>query len=239
MHPHRQDDAWKAQAALGLSEARWQQEQEISFESQSDQVYNEFDPQRHILSQDWCVRRDWEIFRALDFGYRHPFVLYLQLTPENEVIVFDEWSEADRTTEELLQAVRNVDLIHGLCESDVTWTACDPAGAAAQDAGISPVDILRRAEMKLRYRSSRIAPGVERLKSALRDASGRTHLRISPRCRRLITDFARYRWAANGEEPLKDGLCDHSMDALRYFFVNLDSAREEMSFAPRLSGMRR
>jgi hypothetical protein len=239
LHPDRQNDAWKAQAALGLSEARWRQEQEISFESQSDLVYSEFDPQRHILAQDWLVRRDWGIFRALDFGYRHPFVLWLQLTPEGEVIVFDEWSESDRTTEELLQAVRNVDLVHGLCESDVTWTACDPAGAAAQDSGISPVDILRKAGMKLRYRSSRIAPGIERIKSALRDASGRTHLRICPRCRRLIQDFARYRWAANGEEPVKDGLSDHSMDALRYFFVNLDSAREELNLLPRLAGMRR
>jgi hypothetical protein len=238
-HPERRNDRWKAQAALGLSEARWRQEQEISFESQSDQVYGEFDPQRHILGEDWCVRRDWEIFRAMDFGYRHPFVLWLQLTPEGEVIVFDEWSESDRTTEELLQAVRNVDLVHGLMETDVTWTACDPAGAAAQDAGLSPVDLLRRAGMKLRYRSSRIAPGVERLKSALCDAAGRVHLRVAPRCRRLITDFARYRWAASGEEPLKDGLCDHSMDALRYFFVNLDSAREEMNLLPRLAGMRR
>ena len=238
-HPERRNDRWKAQAALGLSQARWRQEQEISFESQSDLVYGEFDPQRHILNQDWPVRRDWEIFRAMDFGYRHPFVLWLQLTPENEIIVFDEWTESDRTTEELLQAVRNVDLVHGLTESDVTWTACDPAGAAAQDAGLSPVDLLRRAGMKLRYRSSRVAPGVERLKSALCDAAGRVHLRVSPRCRRLITDFARYRWAANGEEPLKDGQCDHSMDALRYFFVNLDSAREELSIIPRMSGMRR
>ena len=52
-HPERKSDRWKAQAALGLSEARWQQEQEISFDSQSDQVYSEFDPQRHILGQDW------------------------------------------------------------------------------------------------------------------------------------------------------------------------------------------
>jgi hypothetical protein len=29
------------------------------------------------------------------------------------------------------------------------------------------------------------------------------------------------------------------MDALRYFFVNLDSAREEMNCMPRLAGMRR
>ena len=32
---------------------------------------------------------------------------------------------------------------------------------------------------------------------------------------------------------------DHSLDALRYFFVNLDSAREDINFRPRLSGMRR
>jgi hypothetical protein len=239
MHPERKNDEWKAKAALGLSQTRWQQEQEISFESASDLVYSEFDPQRHILAQDWQVRSDGEIFRAMDFGYRHPFALWLQLTGEGDVIVFDEWSESDRTTDELLRAVRNVDLVHGLTESDMTWTACDPAGAAAQDAGISPVDILRRAGIKLRYRSSRIAPGVERVKSALCDAAGRVRLRVAPRCCRLLADLACYRWAANGEEPLKDGLCDHSMDALRYFFVNLDSAGEEMNFAPRLAGMRR
>lgn len=239
MHPERQTEEWKAQAALGLSEARWQQEQEISFEARSDLVYSEFDPQRHILGDDWLVRRDWEIYRSVDFGFHHPFVLWLQLTPEGEVIVFDEWSESDHTTDDMLRAIRNVDLAHGISESDVTWTACDPAGAAAQDAGISPANVMQRAGIKLRYRSSRISPGVERVKSALSDAAGRVGLRISPRCRNLIADLRRYRWATGGDEPLKDGLCDHSLDALRYFFVNLDSAREDINSRPRLAGMRR
>jgi hypothetical protein len=238
-HPERNNAEWIAQASLGLSATRWQQEQEMSFDVCDDRVYSEFDPHLHILPSDWIVRSDGEIFRSIDFGYHHPFVLWLQVTSEGDVIIFDEWAGENRTTEEMLVAVRNVDLLHGINESRVRWSACDPAGAAVQDAGLSPVDTLRRAEMRLRYRSSRVASGIERVKAHLQDAAGHVRLRISPRCRALIADFERYRWAPSGDEPLKDGVCDHSMDALRYFFVNLDSADEEYVYAPRMAGMKR
>jgi hypothetical protein len=238
-HPDRNNPEWIAQASLGLSATRWQQEQEISFDVCDDRVYSEFDSHLHILPSDWIVRSDGEIFRSFDFGYHHPFALCLQVTSEGDVIVFDEWAGENRTTEEMLVAVRNVDLVHSIGESRVKWSACDPAGAAVQDAGLSPVDTLRRAGMRLKYRSSRIAPGIECVKAHLQDATGRVRLRISPRCRALIQDFERYRWASSGDEPLKDGLCDHSLDALRYFFVNLDSADEEYVYAPRMAGMKR
>ncbi len=237
-HPEKQSAEWKHMAGMGLSETRWRQEQEISFEATSDLVYREFDPQRHILSADWPVNPAWEIYRAIDFGYRHPFVLWLQRTEDGEFIVFDEWAGRDRTTEEMLLAIRNIDYTYGLNENAVTWTACDPAGAAAQDSGLSPVDILRRAELKIKYRNSRVAPGIECVKAMLGDAAGRTRLRIAPRCRNLIADIGRYRWAATGDEPVKDGLCDHSLDALRYFFVNFDSPGEELPFYPRIASGR-
>ncbi|MBU1983736.1 hypothetical protein KJ815_04940, partial [bacterium] len=192
-HPERISDDWKRLASRGLSATRWQQEQEISFAAMSDLVYGEFDPQLHILREDWEINPSWELFRSIDFGYRHPFVLWIQRTPEGEFIVFDEWSADNRTTEEMLTAIRNVDLAHGISEDHVCWTACDPAGAATQDTGISPVDVLRRAGIKLRYRSSRIAAGVERVKSVLGDAAGRVRLRVSPRAKNLIADFGRYR----------------------------------------------
>lgn len=239
MHPEKGGAEWLDRNAAGLSASQWKREYEISFESQSDAVYSEFDPQHHILADDWIPNRSSAIYRSMDFGYHHPFVLWFQETPDGEIVVFDEWSEPDRTSEEVWRAMRNVDLSHGFSERDVVWTACDPAGAAVRDAGISPVDVLRRAGVKLRYRSSRIESGVERVKSVLRDATGRVQLRISPRCRKLIADFNRYHWASQGDLPQKDGLSDHSMDALRYFFVNLDSAREEIEFTPRLAGTRR
>jgi hypothetical protein len=222
VHPERNHD-WKRLAGSGLSAARWNQEQEISFESASDLVYHEFDPVRHLLPRDWRVNPAEPVFRSIDFGYHHPFVLWLQRLPEGDVIVFDEWAGQDATTDQMLHAIRAIDLKHGLREVDVYWTSCDPAGAAAQDSGISPADTLRRAGIKLRYRSSRLQPGIELVKSAFADATGRTFLRVTQNCLRLISDLHNYRWAPAGDEPLKDGHSDHSLDALRYFFVNLES----------------
>ncbi|MCL4305530.1 hypothetical protein KJZ99_06425 [bacterium] len=234
LHPQR-DARWKRDAARGLSQAAWEREQEISFDSSEDLVYSEFDPVVHILKDEFHPRKDWPLYRSIDFGYRKPFVLWLQRIPSGEYIVFSEWEGRDATTEAMHAALLRTDLLFGLHEYDFTWTSCDPSGAAAQDSGISPVDFLVRNGLKLRFRSSKILPGVERVKSALRDASGKVSLLISPRCEKLIRDLARYRWAANKEEPLKDGDSDHSLDALRYFFVNLDAAEEHYPATPRVA----
>ncbi|MBU0692706.1 hypothetical protein KKH18_12960, partial [bacterium] len=88
--------------------------------------------------------------------------------------------------------------------------------------------------LKLCYRSSRIMPGVEAVKAMLRDVRGRTKLRISPKCRKLIADLSSYRWAPGREEPVKDGVSDHSLDALRYFFVNYSSREDGFEVHPRI-----
>ena len=236
LHPLRNNESWKASAMSGLSLTKWEQEQEISFESVDDLVYSEFDPVRHILSVE--PQLNGRLYRAIDFGYRHPFVLWLLKDDEDNIMVFDEWVGSDHTTEQILHAINAKDLSHGITEIDMEWTACDPAGAAMQDSGISPVDILRSKGIKLKYRPSRINPGIECVKQALRDARGKTSLYLSPRCSQLIADFRQYKWDAHKEEPLKDGVSDHSLDALRYFFVNLGSA-DEMLYTPRIAGMAR
>ena len=154
---------------------------------------------------------------------------------EGHIMAFDEWVGQDRTTDEMRHAIIAKDLSHGLSELDFQWTACDPAGAAMQDSGLSPVDILNRWGMKLKYRPSRISAGIECVKFALSDARRQARLYISPRCPQLIADFRRYKWDVRKEEPLKDGLSDHSMDALRYFFVNLETP-DELLYAPRIAG---
>lgn len=230
-HPER-DEAWEKQARRGLSAQRWAQEMEISFESGSDLVYSEFDTARHILSEPWRVRTDWPLYRAIDFGYHHPFVLWIQETPQGDLIVFDEWAGQDHTTEQMLLAIQRIDLTHGIDELCVRWTACDPAGAAVQDSGISPADLLQRAGIKLKFRPSHIVAGIEVVKSFLEDAQGRVRLRFSPRCKKAIADISAYRWAAGREEPQKDGTSDHSMDALRYFLVNYQT-RNDILITPR------
>ncbi len=61
-------------------------------------------------------------------------------------------------------------------------------------------------------------------------AQGKSRFVISPRCARLIEAFVCYHYpdtpTAN-ELPLKDGVYDHPIDALRYFFINLRTYRRE------------
>jgi len=193
---------------------------------------------RHVLQCPPQPNPEFQLYRAIDFGYRHPYVLWLMQDDEGHIMAYDEWVGKDRTTEEMLHAINTKDLSHGITEINIEWTACDPAGAAVQDSGLSPVDILRHRGLKTKFRNSKISPGIECVKQALRDARDRTTLFISPRCTQLIADFRRYKWDAGKEEPLKDGLSDHSLDALRYFFVNLESPEEKL-YMPRIAGVAR
>ena len=68
-----------------------------------------------------------------------------------------------------------------------------------------------------------------RERRALRPALGEATLFVHPRCTRLIKALLSYRHDGVKEEPVKDGVHDHLIDALRYFFVN----REGFGFEER------
>ena len=84
---------------------------------------------------------------------------------------------------------------------------------------------------RTRYRRSGILEGIELIRRAIRSGDGTSSLVVSPRCQRLIEALRCYHYpdggrAACGELPLKDGLYDHPIDALRYFFVNHTHSRQ-------------
>ncbi|NQS97288.1 MAG: hypothetical protein HQ591_02430 [candidate division Zixibacteria bacterium] len=236
-HPER-DEAWAENARKGLSEVEWRREYEISFEGSSDLVYPEFTG-NNILLQNHRYNPAQPVFRAIDFGYRHPFVLWLQEIDGGKLVVFDEWAGDDATVEQMIKTIKGMDAKYGIAEEKVVFTACDPAGASVDSEGIAPIERLKRAGFKLRYRPSRIATGVELVKSLLRDANGETRLFFSPNINRLTEDIRRYRWKPGADEPEKDGICDHSMDALRYFAVNYLYAPSAQVKQARVRGMGR
>ena len=72
------------------------------------------------------------------------------------------------------------------------------------------------------------------------DALGNVSLKVSSNCKRTISDFMHYSKRNNSEEPKKDNVSDHTMDALRYFFVNyFDSAHVTSIYIipPRVEGI--
>jgi len=92
------------------------------------------------------------------------------------------------------------------------------------------------------YRASTVASGVNLLREKLQDAAGRIGLLVDECCRKIVSDFLHYRKKPHSDEPLKDNISDHTMDALRYFLVNYyqrDPARFRDMVGPRVAGLGR
>jgi hypothetical protein len=204
------------------SRAAWEAEMLCLRPSLENVVFSEFDPDTHAKPIDY--NPDLPLYRALDFGFVNPFVcLWIQVDHEGAVHVIDEYVRSRATIDVHAKQIRT----QTPCpEERVAATFCDPAGAGPSDiTGTSVIRELRTLGIVTRYRKSGIVPGLELIRRAIRSGDGTSSLVISPRCCRLIEAMQCYHYpdsgrAASGELPLKDGLYDHPIGALRYFFAN-------------------
>ena len=204
------------------SRAAWEAEMLCLKPSLENVVFSEFDPDTHVKPIDY--NPDLPLYRALDFGFVNPFVcLWIQVDHDGAVRVIDEYVRSRATIDVHAKQIKT----QTPCpEQRVAATFCDPAGAGPNDVtGTSVIRELRTLGIVTRYRKSPIVPGLELIRRAIRSGDGSTSLAVSPRCPRLIEALQCYHYpdsgrAAPGELPLKDGLYDHPIDALRYFFTN-------------------
>jgi hypothetical protein len=185
-------------------------------------VFDQFDPDIHI--KPLAYNSALPLYRSLDFGYVNPFVcLWIQTDDAGNTFVIDEYIQTRKTIEH--HAKEMLDRTPAP-QSAVIATFCDPAGAAVNDVtGTSPVTHLRSLGIKTKYRKSAIIQGIELIRRSLMDGQSKSSLFISPKCKKLIEALRCYHYpdtpdAANPELPEKDGIYDHPIDALRYFFVN-------------------
>ncbi len=190
-------------------------------------VFADFDPAVHVKPVDYD--QNLPLYRAIDFGFVNPFLcLWLQVDSDGCVRVIDEYVRARAAIDVHADEIKK----RTPCsEERVAATFCDPAGAGRNDVtGTSPVKELRSMGIRTRYRRSNILAGVELVRRALRAGDGTSTLIISPRCVRLIEAMQCYHYPDNAsgsdaELPLKDGVYDHPIDALRYFFFGLATAK--------------
>lgn len=204
------------------SRAGWESEVLCIRPSLENIVFSEFDPAIHVRSVDYDP--DLPLYRSLDFGFVNPFVcLWIQVDSEGVVRVIDEYVRRRATIEVHASEIK----ARTACpEEQVAATFCDPAGAGRTDiTGTSTVRELRGLGIPTRYRRSGILEGIELIRRAVRSGDGTSSLIVSPNCPRLIEALQCYHYpddarTATGELPFKDGVYDHPIDALRYFFIN-------------------
>ena len=202
------------------SRAGWEAEMLCTRPSRQNVVFDEFDPVVHIQSVDYDP--NLPLYRAVDFGFVNPFVcLWIQADENGVVRVIDEYVRSRATIDVHAVEIKNRTPI---TEEKVAATYCDPAGKSVNDVtGTSAVRELRSLGIAVRFKPSGILEGIELIRRSIRSGDGKTSLVISPKCPRLVEALECYHYpesADSGELPQKDGLYDHPIDALRYFFIN-------------------
>ena len=196
--------------------------------SRQNVVFDEFDPAVHVAAVDYDP--NLPLYRALDFGFVNPFVcLWIQVDDSGVVRVIDEYVRSRATIDvHALEMKRRTPV----AEEKVTATFCDPAGKGVNDVtGTSAVRELRTLGIAVRFKRSGILEGIELIRRAVRSGDGKSGLLVSPKCPRLIEAMECYHYpesAAPRELPQKDGLYDHPIDALRYFFINHNRGEGKM-----------
>ncbi|MEN6575791.1 MAG: hypothetical protein ABFD90_05555 [Phycisphaerales bacterium] len=204
------------------SRSAWESEMLCIRPSMENVVFSEFDPAIHVRPVDYDP--NLPLYRALDFGFVNPFVcLWVQVDQAGVVRVIDEYVRSRATIDVHAKELK----ARTPCpEERVTATFCDPAGAGTSDiTGTSVTRELKNLGIVTKHRASSILEGIELIRRAVRAGDGTSTLVISPRCPRLIEAMQCYHYpdnarAAAGELPFKDGVYDHPIDALRYFFIH-------------------
>jgi hypothetical protein len=74
--------------------------------------------------------------------------------------------------------------------------------------------------------SRKIENGISHVRGFIENADGNRYLHLDKKCIGLAQDLENYRYPEHMEgrdlkqTPLKDGIHDHGVDALRYYFIN-------------------
>ncbi len=181
-------------------------------------VFDNFDP-RFNVTIDAEYNPDHRVIWGLDDGYvrgqgigsvsYHPrVVLFLNITPQGGVHVFDEYV----ATEELSEATIDNALEKPYKRPDIAYV----------DSSAS--ELKTRLHMKGLMATGgthSVSEGIKNLRRLIADGQGMRMLKVHPRCTHLIREMASYRYddkskQVNAGEPKPLKLDDHSIDALRY-----------------------
>lgn len=209
-----------------LTYETWQQEFGAQFTSFSGRVFP-FDRSIHI--QKCKFNPNLPTYVGIDPGYRTAVANFFQV--ESKPGEKDKVYQIDEIWEENIKTENFAEMIKAKPYPIIRYF-CDPAGSNTQgQSGVSDIEIFKRYGIRCDFRrdkvSRNIPNGVSHMRTWFEDAAGNSHFFIDPKCKKAIQSYENYRYPEKKadqrlkEEPLKDGVFDHSNDATRYFFCNL------------------
>ncbi|MFB6282540.1 MAG: phage terminase large subunit [Halobacteria archaeon] len=172
---------------------------------------------------------NWRIYRAIDFGYRNPFVCqYWARSPDDELVLFREIYKTEKTVPDLAPQIQRMTPTG----ANLAMTVADHDAEShenLQSEGISTINADKDVE-----------PGIQSVKQRLSlDDRARPSLYImrGARCHapsnklildkkplKTVDEIYDYKWKEDEEEPVKED--DHGMDAMRYLVYKIDGGQQ-------------
>ena len=205
-----------------------------AFRAPEGAYFKRFSREKHVKKLE--IMANWQSFRGIDFGYRHPACLWAQRSPAGQTFIVDELLPENMTTPELVAAIKDREAGFGLVIR-VQASYCDPAGRATNtQTAASEFEIMRAAGLAPQGKPSGVRDGCVRIMDLLADEA--QPLIISERCSGLIRALSSVK-PLRGKPEVYDTeheLFSHPLDALRYLLVNLG---RQTVYHSRVAGGRR
>jgi len=225
---------------LSMPDVKFRQEVMADFTAVADSVFPEFAQETQVV--DWDFNPAWPVYVAMDFNYQTPCTsLYLQIDPNNNILVIDEYhpKDAHKTVHQQAKQLLEMDQRYNkrieLIVADIAGKQKDLNGRSAWDDladwNIYPVGRKQKIETGcdlIRLWCS--YPKVDQNNQPVFDKEEKhivyPKLFVNNRCKNLIfaLEAARAPEGQGGvskEGYRKDGITDGPLDALRYILVYL------------------
>ncbi len=221
-------------AARELDERLYRQEFEASFEEASrGRTYHAFSREENVRACEY--REGATLIWSLDFNVS-PMCSVLAQRVGAGVEVLDEVVLEDANTAMAYEAFlkkterwRRQGMVQVEVHGDASGYQRRTCGAETDWSLLRELFASWRGELAMQMRATRANPGVRDrvnvVNGFLRNAAGERRLWVDPKCRELILDLERVRWATDGtgratsELDKSDGKRTHASDALGYYLV--------------------
>jgi len=203
-----------------LDPMRYRQEVLAEFVAFAGMVYSMFERERHVLDPQRVREqiKNWERWIAIDPGLSNPTAIIeiAHNTITNEDIVVRDHVASDMLFPDVLRMVKDWEPPGGF-----DGYVCDIAGhQRSQETGRSFVGWIKdNGDIRFKHGTKSIMDGVNCVRGRLLNMEGTARLWFSEDAKHTIKAMLNYHFSENKEEPVKDNIHDHAMDALRYFIT--------------------
>ena len=201
------------EAKKSMSEAEFRQEYEADFNTYEGQIWN-FDHEKCVTNVESLETKRMDVFAGLDVGYRDPtaFCVIGYDWDEEVYYVLDEYLDAERTTEQHANEIRNL-----IDKWDIDYIYID---SAAQQTRF---DFAQNYDISTINAKKSVLDGIAQVASIVDNDK----LYVDQRALETLSCLDQYQWDPNpnlAKEKPKHNRASHMADALRYALYSFETS---------------